>query len=625
MLHTDRRGMLTIAAILPFANAVPALAQAAGAAANASGAEWDLTEVYPDWTAWDADRKRVLDALPRLTAYKGHLGDSAEALTKAMLDISDVGKMADRVAVFSGLRADEDVRLSENQERDGQATDMYAAFGESISWIAPEVLALGKDTVESFIAASAVLQQRYAFGLRDILRGAEHTLDTDGEALLASTAAPLAGPQDIRGQLVASDIPWPTVKLSDGREMRLDDQGYTLVRDAPNREDRKLVFQKFWDAYGGFNNSLGSAYAAKIKGDVFRAKARNYPNTLAFRLDGPNIPEPVYRNLVAEVNKGLPQLHRYFDLRRRILGLPDIGYYDIYPPLVSLDRTFTLQEMRTVTLQALQPFGPEYVGLLSDATTKKWMDPRPRPGKRSGAYVNGGIYDVHPYVLLNLGDSYDDLSTYAHEWGHAIHTLLAKANNPYDTYGYATFIAEIASTVNEVFLSRYMLGRAKTKQEKLYYLGQQLENARGTFFRQTMFAEFELKVHEMAEAGEGLSGRKFSELYMDLLRRYHGPNMILPDNVANEWSFISHFFRSDFYYVFQYATSISAGSWFANSILGGGKTERDNFLNVLKAGGSDYAVDILKKKAGLDMTKPDPYRDFVAQFGRTMDEIEKLL
>jgi oligoendopeptidase F len=624
MLHTNRRGMLAIAAILPFAKAAPVLAQAAGAAANTSGAEWDLTEVYPDWAAWEADRKRVLDALPRLAAYKGHLGDSAEAMTKALLDISDVGKMADKVAVFSGLKADEDVRVAENQERDGQATDMYSAFGESISWFAPEVLALGKDKVESFIAASAVLQQRFAFGLRDTLRSAEHVLDTDGEALLASTAAPLAGPQDIRGQLVASDIPWPTVKLSDGREMRLDDQGYTLVRDAPNRDDRKLVFEKFWDAYGGFSNSLGSAYAAKIKGDVFRAKARNYPNTLAFRLDGPNIPEPVYRNLVAEVNKGLPQLHRYFDLRRRILGLPDIGYYDIYPPLVSLDRTFTLQEMRTVTLQALQPFGPEYVGLLSDATTKKWMDPRPRPGKRSGAYVNGGIYDVHPYVLLNLGDSYDDLSTYAHEWGHAIHTLLAKANNPYDTYGYATFIAEIASTVNEVFLSRYMLGRAKTKEEKLYYLGQQLENARGTFFRQTMFAEFELKVHEMAEAGEGLSGRKFAELYMDLLRRYHGPNMILPDNVANEWSFISHFFRGDFYYVFQYATSISAGSWFANSILDGGKAERDNFLKVLKAGGSDYPVAILQK-AGLDMTKPDPYRDFVAQFGRTMDEIEKLL
>ena len=468
------------------------------------------------------------------------------------------------------------------------------------------------------------MRERFAFYLRDTVRGAAHTLDTEGEALLASASAPLAGPADVRGQLAASDIPRPTVTLSDGREVRLDDQGYTLTRDAPNREDRKRVFAEFWDSYAAFSNSLGAAYASKIKGDVFRAKARKYPNTLAYRLDGPNIPEEVYRNLVTETNNGLPELHRYFELRRRILGLPDIGYYDIYPPLVSLDKTIPLSEMRTITIEALAPFGPEYIRLLTDATARKWMDPLPRPGKRSGAYMQGGAYDVHPYLLLNLGENYDGLSTYAHEWGHAIHTLLAKTNNPYETYSYATFIAEIASTVNEVFLARHMTERAKTREEKLFYLGQQLESARGTFFRQTMFAEFELKAHELAENGEGLSGRKFAEVYYDLLRRYHGPEMILPENVAHEWSYISHFFRSDFYYVFQYATSIAAGTWFANSILEGGTRERDNFLDVLRAGGSDYPVAILQR-AGLDMTRPDPYREFVATFSRTMDQIEALL
>ena len=623
MLQTDRRGLLAIASVLPFASATPALGQAVASAASASG-EWDLTELYPDWAAWEADRKTVLDALPRLEAYKGHLGDSAAAMEKAMVDMSDVSRMAVRVAVYSSLIADADVRVPENQEKDGLATDMFSALGEATSWVSPEVLALGKDKVESFIAASPVLQRRFAFGLRDTLRGAAHTLDAKGEALLAMAGSPLAGPQDIRGQLAASDIPRPTVTLSDGREIRLDDQGYQLGRAAQNRDDRKLVFEKFWESYGGFSNSLGAAYASKIKGDVFRTKARNYPNTLAFRLDGPNIPEAVYRNLVAETNKGLPQLHRYFDLRRRILGLPDIGYYDIYPDLVTIDRKFTLPEMRTITLQAMAPFGPEYVRLLTDATAKRWMDPLPRPGKRSGAYVQGGAYDVHPYVLLNTEENYNGLSTYAHEWGHAIHTLLAAANNPFETYGYATFIAEIASTVNEVFLARYLLDRAQTKQEKLFYLGQQLENARATFFRQTMFAEFELKAHELAENGEGMSGKRFNEIYMDLLRRYHGPDMIIPDYMANEWSMVSHFFRSDFYYVFQYATSISAGTWFANSILGGGTKERENFLDVLRAGGSDYPVAILQK-AGLDMTQPDPYRDFVVAFGRTMDEIEKLI
>lgn len=624
MLETNRRNLLAMSAFLPFASAAPALAQATLAADTGAG-EWDLSDLYPSWDAWDAARKAQLAALPRLAAYKGTYKDGADAMAKALVDMSDVGKEVGRVYIYAHLNADADVRVAKNQERVSQASDLYTALGEATAWSAPEVLALGADTVRAYIAQNKVLKDRFAFALENTLRAAPHTLDTQGEGLLASASAPLGGPQDIRSQLTASDIPWPTVKLSTGEEVRLDDQGYSLNRDAANREDRKLIFQKFWDAYGGFSNSLGAAYASKLKGDVFKAKARNYPNTLAWALDGPNLPEGVYRTLVDEVNKGLPQLHRYFELRRRIMGLPDIGYYDIYPPLVTMDRKFNLTQMRALTIEALKPFGPEYISLLTDATTRKWMDPLPRPGKDSGAYMQGGAYDVHPYLLLNLGEDYESMSTYAHEWGHAIHTLLAKANNPYETADYATFIAEIASTVNEVFLSHYMQQRAKTKQEKLFYLGTQLEAARGTFFRQTQFAEFELKAHELAEAGEGLSGEKFAEIYYDILRRYHGPKMILPDNVRHEWSFISHFFRSDSFYVFQYATSISAGTWFAEKILKGGKKEQKMMIDVLKAGGSDYPIDILKKKAGLDMTRPDVYRDFVANFSKTMDEIEALL
>lgn len=625
MIQTDRRSVLAMSTILPFAGVVAGPTAALAQAADGIMGEWDLTELYPDWTAWEAARKASLDALPRLAAYKGTLGTSADAMAKALVDISDVSKDAVRVYIFAHLNADADVRVSKNQERVGQASDLLTALGEAVSWQSPELLALDEAKVESFIAANKVLSDRFAFPLRNTLRNADHVLDAQGESLLASAGAPLEGPEGIRTQLTASDMPRPTVTLSDGKEVRLDDQGYSLNRDNPNREDRKLIFSKFWDSYGAFNNTIGAAYAAKLKGDVFRAKARNYPNTLSWALDGPNIPEGVYRTLVEEVNKGLPQLHRYFDLRRRILGLPDIGYYDIYPPLVKLDRKFTLPQMRAITIEALKPFGKEYVGLLTEATTKKWMDPSPRPGKDSGAYMQGSAYDVHPYLLLNLGEDFESMSTYAHEWGHAIHTLLARANNPYETYDYATFIAEIASTVNEVFLSHYMLERAKTREEKLFYLGTQLEAARGTFFRQTQFAEFELKAHELAEAGEGLSGEKFSEIYMDILRRYHGPKMILPDNVRHEWSFVSHFFRSDAFYVFQYATSISAGTWFAEKILNGGAKEQQAMINVLKAGGSDYPVDILKKKAGLDMTRPDVYRSFVTQFSKTMDEIEKLL
>jgi oligoendopeptidase F len=625
MLAFDRRGVLALSAALPFAaGAAPALAQAAAAAA-ASGAAWDLSDLYPSWAAWEAARQGVLAALPRLKAYKGHLGDSAEAMAKALSDISDIQRIDGRVYTYASLSSDADLRVADNQAHRGQAQDLDSAFSEAVSWVAPEVLALGKDKVESFIAASPVLQKRFAFELRNILRTAAHTLDAKGESLLASAQSPLAGPEDIRGQIVAADIPWPTVTLSDGRMQRLDDQGYTLTRDAPNRDDRKKVFETFFTTYGAYNHSLGAAYAAKIKGDIFRARARDYPTTLAYALDGPNIPESVYRTLVSETDAGLPQLHRYFDLRQKMLSLPDIGYYDIYPPLVHLDRKFTVPEMRTTVLQALAPLGPDYVAELSKDTAAKWMDPLPRPGKASGAYMDpGAAYDVHPYLLLNLGENYEGMSTFAHEWGHAMHTLLAKSAQPYELFNYATFIAEIASTCNEVLLNAFMLGRAKTREEKIFYLGQRLENLRGTFFRQTQFAEFELKAHELAEMGEGVSGEKFNQVYMDILKRYMGPKMILPDYIANEWAYVPHFFRSDFYYVYQYATSITAGEWFAKSILNGGKAERENYLDVLRAGGSDYPVAILQK-AGLDMTKPDPYRQLVAGFGEVIGKIEALL
>ena len=618
MLELDRRSALTLAAILPLAAALPAWSQEAAS----QGAMWDLSEIYPDVAAWDAARRGALAAVPGLAGYRGRLGESAAVLAEALVAQSDLTRTIARIYVYASLSGDEDLRVSPAQERLSQARDLFTALGEAISWTAPELLALGADKVEAFIAGSATLRERFAFGLRDTLRQAEHVLTPLGEQIMASAAGPLAGPGEIRGQLIAADIPWPTVTLSDGRTQRLDDQGYTLTRDAPNRADRKLVFDEFWKAYGGFRTSLGASLAAKLKGDIFAMKSRGYASSLEMALDGPNIPTGVYRTLVAETNAGLPQLHRYFELRRRMLGLPDMHYYDIYPPLVSLDRTYTLDEMRSVTLAAMRPLGRAYVDTLSRATAAKWMDPWPRPGKRSGAYMNGGVYDVHPYLLLNLSNQYDGLSTYAHEWGHAMHSLLAKEAQPYELSGYATFTAEIASTAAEQLLFTHVMGEARTREEKLFYLGQQMENIRGTFFRQAMFAEFELKIHEMAETGEGLSGERFSEVYYDLLTRYHGPNVTMDRAYASEWAFISHFYRD--FYVYQYATSIAAGVAFGRRIQEGGAREAERYLGVLRAGGSDYPTEILRK-AGLDMTTPDPYRALVATFKDILDQAEALI
>lgn len=618
MTEFSRREALTAAAMVSIAAAMPAWAQDA-----AAGAMWDLADLYPNDAAWEDARKKTLAEVPSLAKYKGKLGESADTLAAFLVAQSDIGRTASRVYTYASLNADADLRVSANQERQAQAIDLFTALGEATAWATPEILSLGKAKIDGFIASNDTLKKRFDFALADTLRQAEHTLSPEGETLLAGVGSPLSGPSDIREQLVASDIPWPTVTLSTGKQVRLDDQAYTLNRDAPNRADRKLVFDTFWAEYGKFQNSLGAAYAAKLKADVFRKKARKYPTSLAMSLSNNNVPEDVYRTLVAETNKGLPELHRYFELRRKLLGLPDMAYYDIYPPLVKLDRKAELADMRTNTLAATKVLGPEYVDLLGKATAGKWMDPFPRPGKKSGAYMNpGAAYDVHPYLLLNLGHNYEGMTTFAHEWGHAMHTLLANKNQVYEKSDYPLFLAEIASTCNEQLLAAYMVANAKTKQEKLYYLGMQLEGMRGTFYRQAMFAEFELAAHDKAEAGEGMSGEKFSAMYLDLLKRYHGPKVAISDTYASEWAYIPHFYSS--FYVYQYATSISAASYFARSILKGGARERDNYLTVLKSGGSDYPTEILKR-AGLDMASPAPYQAIVQTFRETLDACEKLM
>jgi oligoendopeptidase F len=617
MLDLSRREALAVTALAGIAAAMPAWAQDSG------GAAWDLTDLYPSDAAWDEARKKALGDVPSLTKYKGKLGDSAATLAAFMVAQSDLGKTASRIYTYASLKADEDLRNQPAQEKEAQARDLFTAFGEAVSWVSPELLTIGKAKIDGFVASNETLRKRFDFALADTLRQADHTLSPESENLLAGVGAPLAGPSAIREQLVASDIPWPTVTLSTGKQVRLDDQAYTLTRDAPNRADRKLVFDTFWAAYGKFQNSLGAAYLAKLKADVFRKKARKYPTSLAMSLSGNNVPESVYRTLVAETNKGLPELHRYFELRRKLLGLADMAYYDIYPPLVALDKKVTVPEMRAITIEAVRPLGPEYAEMFARATAGKWMDPLPRPGKKSGAYMNpGAAYDVHPYLLLNLGENYSGLTTYAHEWGHAMHTLLGNKYQVYDKADYSIFTAEIASTCNEELLAAYMVAKAKSKQEKLFYLGQQLEAIRGTFYRQAMFAEFELAVHDKAEAGEGLSGEKFSAIYLDLLKRYHGPKVAVSDTYASEWAYIPHFYNS--FYVYQYATCISAASYFSRSILKGGAKERDNYLSVLKAGGSAYPTDVLKA-AGLDMASPAPYQAIIQTFRETLDECEKLM
>jgi oligoendopeptidase F len=631
MTEINRRDALAVAAFGTMAltmTATEAQAQAPAPAKPvtppsppAGMAAWDLTDLYPSDDAWKADRDAIAAKLPGIIAYKGRLGESAATLRAALQAASDVNIKVGRLYTYASLKGDEDLRDSTNQERRQLATDINAQFGEAVAWINPELLGVGRTRIEGFLAADAGLA-KFRFQIEDALRQEAHTLSPDAEAVLAAAQAPLAAPNDIRSAIFSADMPRPDVSLSDGRKIRLDSQGYTLTRDAPNRADRKLVFDQFFASNQAFENSLGTALTAQVKGEIFQAKARKFTSPLDAALYGANIPEAVYRTLIAETNTGLPVLHRYFELRRRMLKLPDMAYYDIYPPLVSLDRTFSLDEMRALTIEAIKPLGADYGALFAKSTAQKWMDPRPRQGKYAGAYMQPGAYEVHPYLLLNLSDKYDGLTTYAHEWGHAMHTLLASKAQPFETAYYPTFIAEIASTGHEALLAHYMLAHAKTPQEKLFYLGQQMENFRGTFFRQAMFAEFQLTIQDLANKGEGMSGKRMTALYLDLLKRYHGPKVTIDPAYAIEWSIIPHFYYGT--YVFQYATSITAATFFADKVLSGNPAERDTYLSVLKAGGSDYGYATLKK-AGLDMASPTPYRTLVAQFSKVLDQAEAIL
>jgi oligoendopeptidase F len=620
MVGLSRREMIVSAAFTAaLAAGVPAVAL--GQAASA-GAAWDLSDLYPSDAAWEAERLALLNAIPALRKQRGSLGRSAAAMRAALQAQSDISKRTSRLYTYASLKADEDRRVAANQERKQKAQDVFTALGEATAWTNPEVVAIGPKKVNAFIAADQVLRTKFAFGLRDTLRLAPHTLSSTEEQLLASAGTPLAGPEDIRDQLASSDIPRPTVKLSDGREIRLDDQGYTIARQAQNRADRKLVFDKFWASYKAFESSLGAALGSQIKGALFTAKARHYDSALQASLDGGNVPEAVYRTLIAETNRGLPVLQRYFELRRRMLGLPDIGYWDLYPPLVTSDRSYSLAEMRQLTIEAVKPLGPDYQRQFADVTSRRWMDPLPRPGKASGAYMNGSAYDVHPYLLLNLSDKYDGLTTYAHEWGHAMHTLLANAAQPYELASYPTFTAEVASTNHELLLANMMADRAQSKQDKLFYLGQIMETYRATFFRQAMLAEFQLAINDLATKGEGLSGEKMTALYLDILKRYHGPKVQIEPVYAAEWAYIPHFYFG--FYVWQYATSITAANYFAQKLMHGTPADRENYLSMLRSGGSDYGYNLLKK-GGLDMATAEPYRLIVDSFSKVLDQAEALL
>ena len=607
-------------------SAAPASAAPASAAAATAPApiEWNLAEIYPDLDAWRADKTRLEGAVDAAARFAGRLGESAAVLADALDAISATEKDLVRLHVHAFLKADEDRRVAEEQERRGETALLLARFEETTSFVAPELLRVGAATVERYLAAEPRLA-RHAFNVRNVLRREPHTLSTEAEAVIAGTSAMRQGPERVFAMLSTSDMPFPTVTLSTGEQVRLDQAAYGKHRASRNRADRKLVFDAFWKTWQAYAATLGQTLDTHVKAHVFEARARRYASALDAALAGPNIPAAVYRTLLAAARRHLPSLHRYFRLRRRMLGVDELRYYDIYPTLVASDRLFELDEAKAMALSSAAPLGDDYVAALGESFAGDWMHVYPREGKAPGAYMHGAVYDVHPYLLLNYNGAYDDVSTFVHEWGHAMHTVLAKRHNPYETASYATFTAEIASITNEVLLQEHLLARDLTDRERLFYLGTALEAIRGTFFRQVMFAEFELAIHERVERGEALSGEKLNALYEELVRRYHASKegvLAFDPTYAVEWAFVPHFYTN--FYVFQYATSIAGGTMFAARFLDGDEDARRDYLAVLEAGGSRYAYELLREH-GIDLATDAPYDALIARMNRVMDEMEAIL
>ncbi len=585
---------------------------------------WDLTDLYPSVDAWNVAREEVLAEFEKIETRRGSLGDSANSLYQAYRQVSDTLKKAGRVSVYASLNGDEDLRVTETQERRQLGSILFARFSEATAWMQPELMEVGREVIESYIKEDQRLEP-FAFQLDDSLRNAPHTLGTEAEQTLSYFSQSNGSPVSTYNLLANSDIPWPTVTLSTGEEVRLDSQGYGRARRSENRDDRKNAFDSYWGKWLEYRNSVGMVLNSHLQTQVALAKARNYDGVLHRELHQDNIPPAVYHTLVAEVNKALPTLHRYFKLRARMLGIDQMHYYDIYPPLVSLDKTFDIDTSKKITLEAMSVLGDDWTTMQKAAMDERWMHVYPQRGKRPGAYMQGFAYDVHPYLLLNHADNYASLSTFAHEWGHAMHTLYARQEQPFETASYATFIAEIPSTSLELILQDHMTKNARTVQEKLYYLGHGLESMRGTFFRQTMFAEFELAIYQAVERGEALSGEGISAIYGEILKRYHGHDqgvVLIDDLYTNEWMFVPHFYRN--MYVFQYATSKTAGTALYEKIVNEGDAGVENYKKLLKAGGSNYPY-LLLVDAGVDLAKPEPYAAIVNKMNAIMDQMEALL
>lgn len=587
--------------------------------------KWNLADIYRSPAAWRTAKAALEKDVAGLDGFKGKLGTSAALLADALDRYFSLDKELSRLYAYASMLADEDTRDATGQGMRAEMQQLVAVLGARAAFLEPEILRLPAGTVERYLAAEPRLRP-YRFYLDDITRRAAHTLSEPEERLLASAGPLASAPAGVYGILSNADFPYPSVTLSDGKSVVVNQSNFTAYRGVPHRGDREQVMSAFFSALGRFSRTYGTTLQAEAEKLQFFARARGYPSSLAMQLDGPNIPVSVYTRLVDGVNRNLGTLHRYLTLRKRMMGVSELHYSDLYAPLVaSATLSYTPEQAQAHILEAVKPLGTEYTAVIKRAFDDRWIDLYPSPGKRAGAYSNGGAYDIHPYMLINYNGKYDDVSTLAHELGHTMQSYFSNRTQPYPTAGYPIFVAEVASTFNESLLIEHMLRTIADDEARLSILGNYLENIKSTVFRQTQFAEFELRMHERLQQGQPLTGEALASLYLDITRKYYGHDQrvcVVDDYIRHEWSYIPHFYRD--FYVFQYATSFTASEALAQKVKAGDAAATRRYLAFLSAGGSKYPIDLLKD-AGVDMTTDEPLALTLKEMNRVMDEMERIL
>ena len=582
---------------------------------------WDLSRLFKSDAAWERAYVRLGKAVPGFEAFRGKLGASAKAL-RACYDFQVAfEKDSERLGNYAFLKSSEDVAAAVYQGMMARYIHVATLAGEAASFIAPEIRAIPKKKMEAFLKAPVL--KPFRFQLENLLRYKPHILSVKEERVLALQGEVAGSADKIFGQLSDADLTFGFVTNEKGERVELTQGSFRSLLESPKRSVRRQSFVKFYEQYEAHANTLAATLSSSVLQDVYQARVRNHPSVLESALFADNVPIAVHDSLVETVHANLDTVYRYLDVRRKALRLKDLHMYDTYVPIVRMARKRTsYDKATTMVLEALAPLGESYCRVLGKGLHGRWVDRYESQGKRSGAFSAGG-YAGPPYILMNYKDDViDNVFTLAHEAGHSMHTHYSVSNQPFQDYHYAIFVAEVASTFNEQLLNRYMLDRAKDKKTRAFLVNREIDEIRGTVVRQTMFAEFEQTIHAIAERGEPLTVDRIRGEYRKLLELYFGPAFMIDDGLTLECMRIPHFYSA--FYVYKYATGLSAAIALSEQVMKGGAQERDRYLAFLKGGGSKYPLDLLRD-AGVDMERPEPVAAAMARFKELVDQLEELL